>query len=101
TPVSFSFSVVTSPMGPVLLTTMEINPDLPMRGWSRSRIVSPVISHHLQIWLPTGCPAPGNPSRREGQPVADCSSLAARQHQLESDTASGGTAGAISAPAPG
>jgi hypothetical protein len=38
---------------------MEIAPDLPMRGWSRSRIVSPVISHHLHMPLPAGCPVAG------------------------------------------
>jgi hypothetical protein len=37
------------------LTTMEIDPDLPMRGLSRSRIVSPVMSHLLQISLRAGC----------------------------------------------
>src|SRR5437764_7626159 len=47
TPARFLFPVVTNPMCPVLFTTMEIDPDLPIRGVSRSRIVSPVIGHHL------------------------------------------------------
>src|SRR5215831_7262526 len=59
TPVSFAFSVAWIPTWPVLLTIMEIDPDLPMRGLSRSRIVSPVISRHLQISLPAGCPERG------------------------------------------
>src|SRR5262245_64541278 len=42
--VSFLFPVATNPMCPALLTTMEIDPDLPTRGSSRPRIVSPVIS---------------------------------------------------------
>src|SRR5215469_8319005 len=44
TAVSFLFSVVTRPMLPDLLMTMKIDPDLPISGSSRSRIVSPVIS---------------------------------------------------------
>jgi hypothetical protein len=38
-------------MWPALLTTIEIDPDLPTRGASRPRIVSPVIGHHLQVSL--------------------------------------------------
>jgi hypothetical protein len=51
-----------NPMGPVLLTTMEINPDLPIRGWSRSQTVSPVISHHLVKVATNRMPAPDNHS---------------------------------------
>src|SRR5262245_1314006 len=56
TPVSFLFSVAMNPTGPILPATMEIDPDLPMRGLSRSRIVSPVIGHHLRRSLRAGCP---------------------------------------------
>jgi len=42
TPVSFLFSAVANPIGPVLLTIMKIEPDLPMSGSIRSRIVSAV-----------------------------------------------------------
>jgi hypothetical protein len=44
---------------------MEIDPDLPMRGLSRSRIVSPVIGHHLQISLRAGCPEAAKYAHRE------------------------------------
>src|SRR5580700_3207364 len=43
-PVSFLSCAVGKATCPILLTSMEIDPDLPMRGWSRSRMVSPVIS---------------------------------------------------------
>src|SRR5262245_50656751 len=59
TPVSFAFSVAWIATWPALLTIMEIDPDLPMRGLTRSRIVSPVMSRHLQISLPAGCPEAG------------------------------------------
>jgi hypothetical protein len=51
---------------------MEIAPDLPMRGWSRSRIVSPVISHHLHMPLPAGCPAAGVMQHQKSSPVDGC-----------------------------
>src|SRR5690348_11329116 len=57
TPVSFRFGPVANPIWPLLLTTMNIVPDLPMRGVSRSLITSPVINHHLLIALIAGCPA--------------------------------------------
>src|SRR5579859_15959 len=47
TPVSFLCSDTANPICPTLLTTREMVPDLPMRGLSRSWIVSPVILHHL------------------------------------------------------
>src|SRR5262249_5583981 len=68
TPVSFLLPVELNPMWPVLLTIMEIDPDIPMRGSSSSRTVSPVISHHLQISLRAGCPAAGNFAHRGGSP---------------------------------
>jgi hypothetical protein len=49
TPVSFLFSAVANRTWPILVTTMEMDPGLPMRGMSRSRIVSPVIDHRLQL----------------------------------------------------
>jgi hypothetical protein len=44
TPVSFLFSAVGKAMGPTLVTSREICPDLPMRGLSRSRTISPVMN---------------------------------------------------------
>ena len=40
-------------------TSMEIDPDLPMRGSSKARIVSPVINRHLQVSLRSTTPYPG------------------------------------------
>ena len=47
TPISFLFSPLEKPIWPTLLTSMETDPGLPMRGRSRSQIVSPVTRHHL------------------------------------------------------
>src|ERR1700733_2076044 len=44
TPVTFLFSAVGKAIGPTLLTSREICPDLPMRGLSRSRTISPVMN---------------------------------------------------------
>src|SRR5215471_17247738 len=49
TPVSFLASLVAKPMWPILLTIIEIVPDLPIRGLIRSHSVSPVMSRHLQF----------------------------------------------------
>src|SRR5580692_5349470 len=49
TPVSFLFSPVANPIGPVLATTRKIDPDLPTSGSSRSRIVSAVMNHYPHI----------------------------------------------------
>src|SRR5262245_15319827 len=46
-------------MWPVLLTIREIDPDSPMRGLSRSRIVSPVIGLHLHYRYDQDAPKPG------------------------------------------
>src|SRR5262249_10899806 len=51
TPVSFLFTPVANPIGPILFTTRKIDPDRPTRGSSRSRIVSAVMSHYPHAWL--------------------------------------------------
>src|SRR5690348_12593229 len=66
TPVSFRFGPVANPIWPLLLTTMKMVPDFPMRGLSRSPITSPVMKHHLQIALRAGCPAPAATAKRSG-----------------------------------
>ncbi len=57
TPVSFLFWAARKPTWPILLTSMEIDPGFPMRGLSRSQIVSPVMNRHLQVSLRARCPA--------------------------------------------
>ena len=53
---------------------MKIALDLPMRGWSRSRIVSPVISHHLHMLLRAGWPRGGHPAASIEVVRSGCSS---------------------------
>jgi hypothetical protein len=50
-------SVAVNPTCPILLTSITTDPSLPTQGSSRSRIVSPVTGHHLQLPLRTGCPS--------------------------------------------
>jgi hypothetical protein len=47
------FSATGKATGPILLTSMEIVPYLPIKGSSKARIVSPVKKGHLQVSLPT------------------------------------------------
>src|ERR1700683_2996228 len=57
-PVSLLFSPVANPIGPIRETMMKIDPDLPVRGSSSSRVVSAGMHHYLHISPPSGSPQP-------------------------------------------
>jgi uncharacterized membrane protein len=63
TPVSRFPSAVGKATGPIWLTSMDMDPDLPIRGLSRSRIVSPVMMWHLQPSPMCSMPALGRDAR--------------------------------------